>query len=1430
MTPEATVPSTAECRAFFAEHGTQHSLKDDLATPSLIAPPALLLPPDSLFHACQLLATGNNAFAEILRMCLHPADIADDLTTAGHSIQMAFDSKLHLIQRMLMRPPRVDWKPIRLSIAEQYPLCLIDRLLDLLAVISGTAGLWTLTEAEASNMAAEMDALVVQLAEFQHRLARRIVPRPTKDEEQRHAVATSDTETIITPDDIALDMPPTAEMVAAVGLLATYLSFALRTSLESSSSLLGSGEVGYPDPLIAAISAVPTPVPRTHVTTPCEETAGATLPETFGGFMEAVIVLNTSPVATELLASSDMHDVIGALQGVRSGLHEFAKQRAFEWSSALGQWRLPHYATPFPTAVVLDSASTTPAATPTSSGGHSGTTSPSEIRRDQQSPPSSSFFPELRLEDKSSSANSASLENVQNFIRYKLGCLSHALSGVYKSLGAVLGGVYGNPGVQQELVTATVLGMYVWLVGFLFIDDLHDLAQWMEPMLPSIRRRIRQQTAPVNVSMEPNHPPAGSTVQTEDSKNGCFTDKPLVTKRVCTSASCASPAGKEAVEGLLPLLMEPGRLALSRTTESDAVVSFFLPQLKQRGAAPAPVGRTVAPTTESEALNRLLIWLAWEGDLLQLYSRIATTSSDAEKDDEEEATAERIEEAIVTAIGAGCNAVRLRLMEATDLFVVPDNVPTESQQQLVWSGRADNVFDFCYRAMESLMLRHLGEIDLRYPLPRGLQNPDAVGRWKLPLLSCLGQHVVIPALRPGETHCMATVVETLPKLLGEFTHQTLFYRCPVASVSEALPDVVGVAASVASANASASRLGGLVADFDTRLVAAQHLGEAAVLNSHANRQACLQLEERLVELRTQFQAHVDGVSERHSNQIRGHSDRLEENQKGIRRNAATIATQQTILSRLSEDVKEMLASTTGLRHRVDRARSSLVVEPSETETSETEQLVSKAEARLRLRLDTLETELRSLEKNVQAYTDEYRTHTSHVEILVKSLTRRIEDTLQNCSEDILDRKIQETAAALTESELDRRIGQAMSAVEEATRRHVDEVIDRHRQEVAATVAQTAAAPGVAASPAPAPEETTASLPWQTMEAEDMPESELPVAPAAPSDVFCPEPCRPPPTTAHVESTNTEEAPVVVVAARGIGRTQEARVTDGQRRPTVIVRCDKTASSPVQKMIHETATTIATEKVEEAEAAWSSHLETNRATTAAALKELREDVNELQSGLARLQTALEQQRRGFVDAVLDRTRRELSTYLAESLSHCVSAHVLYHLEQQQQPAQQQRQRRLLAWPTQSSCVPRPTPPPYGHSENDADETNKTPHAPAVHASSPRRSQLAPLIRSTQRLPGITTADFDGVADTISVMEEDSIFPEGFEETWFPHDVVFLKLPTAAAAAGVSEKTPQTDSDKTATTTTSISARYTTASPHSAKRLSEMHGFTHTRRIN
>lgn len=161
------------------------------------------------------------------------------------------------------------------------------------------------------------------------------------------------------------------------------------------------------------------------------------------------------------------------------------------------------------------------------------------------------------------------------------------------------------------------------------------------------------------------------------------------------------------------------------------------------------------------------------------------------------------------------------------------------------------------------------------------------------------------------------------------------------------------------------------------------------------------------------------------------------------------------------------------------------------------------------------------------------------------------------------------------------------------------------------------------------------------------------------------------------------------------------------------------------------------------------------------EELEQNDQILRESITNLQDGLKETLRGLVESVIAKSRGELSTYLTEHLSKCVTSHVEYHLDRALQQRQQSSSRKkIVKWVAASPL--RITTAPVVPS---------TPSSVTVPSVAVKSVQPPSLIQSTHRTR--INDDLTTAADTSSVMEENET-PLGNSISWFS-DNPFLDLP-------------------------------------------------------
>lgn len=109
------------------------------------------------------------------------------------------------------------------------------------------------------------------------------------------------------------------------------------------------------------------------------------------------------------------------------------------------------------------------------------------------------------------------------------------------------------------------------------------------------------------------------------------------------------------------------------------------------------------------------------------------------------------------------------------------------------------------------------------------------------------------------------------------------------------------------------QLSGLSHDLDIRITHTQHLAESSVCNSHNNRHSIDELSNNLNNLTSEFEKQAEGVIDRHSNQIRVHTDRLADHATDIRRVQALVSSHQTRLESHTVEIKKLSEATAELK-------------------------------------------------------------------------------------------------------------------------------------------------------------------------------------------------------------------------------------------------------------------------------------------------------------------------------------------------------------------------------------------------------------------------------------------------------------------------------------------------------------------------------------
>lgn len=140
------------------------------------------------------------------------------------------------------------------------------------------------------------------------------------------------------------------------------------------------------------------------------------------------------------------------------------------------------------------------------------------------------------------------------------------------------------------------------------------------------------------------------------------------------------------------------------------------------------------------------------------------------------------------------------------------------------------------------------------------------------------------------------------------------YSSPLRLLGIADPSdsTAAIAAATANSTAATARLDGVAKDLDNRITRAQGLAESGVVNSHCNFKAINDLDEALASLSVQFQSQSQGVVDRHTNQIRTQSDRLDQHSSELRGVQQLISSHQSRLESLAAENKKFVEAVAEL--------------------------------------------------------------------------------------------------------------------------------------------------------------------------------------------------------------------------------------------------------------------------------------------------------------------------------------------------------------------------------------------------------------------------------------------------------------------------------------------------------------------------------------
>lgn len=169
--------------------------------------------------------------------------------------------------------------------------------------------------------------------------------------------------------------------------------------------------------------------------------AGQPWKDNVGPFIKTVQTVMDSDLCCRLFESPELRTSLNCLQGIRSGLEELSRQRIFEWTSSSAEDSLPHRYLDMPHEGLIP-----------------------DIRK--------MIEPVRKTDDYYNSKNSKAawshismgIREVQNLLGITLAELSTAFRALYRFVGSILGGVYEDPDIVNELTDASVLSSYVTMV------------------------------------------------------------------------------------------------------------------------------------------------------------------------------------------------------------------------------------------------------------------------------------------------------------------------------------------------------------------------------------------------------------------------------------------------------------------------------------------------------------------------------------------------------------------------------------------------------------------------------------------------------------------------------------------------------------------------------------------------------------------------------------------------------------------------------------------------------------------------------------------------------------------------------------------------------------------------------------------------------
>ncbi|XP_053991069.1 uncharacterized protein LOC128883088 isoform X2 [Hylaeus volcanicus] len=454
-------------------------------------------------------------------------------------------------------------------------------------------------------------------------------------------------------------------------------------------------------------------------------------------YIQTIEIFESSIIMKKLFQTSEIQNALDALQGVKAGLQELALTQRFRCLSLIKQ-----------------------------NNGFS-----TEIDRK---------IHESSMKKKQYTFNTIAFYASHNkeliqFISTHLNEVKRSLLGFFRVTGMLLGGGYDELRIQKELVHILVFGSYLSLVGFLFFHDLKNLNQWLLPYMPQLRQRLRARPAPKHSVYEKN-----------------------VTRLHSEHYNCSPLKASPIATSLFDIFSNPQKISLTRQTESDQLLSLFVPHYHKSNIPSTSHNESVTPP--AARIHSLLGWIVWEGDLLQLYHELNFI---LEPSSEKKQTL--IVDALFNALLRGFSTIQDKFYSS-----FPSLFPKNSE-----SVATSDILNFCHRMLECLTLCYLGEVELKACCKIVQNTLDLEDRAETPSIDhSFASSIALRAFSLNPENASSKINEGFPKLVWNLLHQSLFYASPLNSTMK--PSI-----SLTTVEASSLRITSLLTDIDRRLTSTQ---------------------------------------------------------------------------------------------------------------------------------------------------------------------------------------------------------------------------------------------------------------------------------------------------------------------------------------------------------------------------------------------------------------------------------------------------------------------------------------------------------------------------------------------------------------------------------------------------------------------------------